>query len=92
MLKQISLAVLAATFITGSAAVANAESNISGVDGDATTSAGLRSEWAQAPSYGDAMSVQSPSASTNAYGYASERRLDRSRQRGRTSAGMNYNN
>ncbi len=90
MLKQISLAALAATFITGSAAVAYAESNISGVDGDATTSAGLRSDWA--PSYGDAMSVQSPSASMNAYGYASERRLDRSRQRGRTSAGMNYNN
>ena len=33
MLKQISLAALAVTFITGSAAVAYAELNISGVDG-----------------------------------------------------------
>ena len=90
MLKKISLAALAATFITGSAAVAYAESNISGVDGGATTSATLRGDWAL--SYGDAMSMQSPSASMNSYGYASERRLDRSHQRDRNNARMKHNN
>jgi hypothetical protein len=91
MLKQISLAALAATFITGSAVVAYAESNISGVDGGETTSAALLSD--QASSYGNAAtSVQGPSASMNAYGYASERRLDRSHQRGRDNARVKYNN
>jgi hypothetical protein len=90
MLKQIGLAALVATLITGSAAVAHAESNISGVDGGETTSATLN-DWAS--SYGNvATSVQGPSASMNAYGYASERRLDRSHQRGRTNARMKHNN
>ena len=90
MLKQVSLAALAAMFITGSAAVANAESNISGVDGGATTSATLNSGWAL--SYDNAISVQNPSTSMNAYGYARERRLDRSRQRDRLNAGMSFDN
>jgi hypothetical protein len=89
MLKQISLAALATTFITGSAAVAHAESNISGVDGGMTTAAALRADWAS--SYGNAVSAR-PSASMNAYGYASERRLDRSQQRGRNNARMQHNN
>jgi hypothetical protein len=89
MLKQISLAALAATFITGSAAVAHAESNISGVDGGMTTAAALRADWAS--SYGNAVSAR-PSASMNAYGYASERRLDRSHQRGRNNARMQHHN
>ena len=90
MLKKISLAALAATFITGSAVVAYAESNISGVDGGETASAALND---RASSYGNAAtSVQSPSASMNAYGYASETRLDRSHQRGRTNARVKYNN
>ncbi len=91
MLKQIGLAALAATFISGSAAVAYAELNISGVDGGATTAAGLRADWAS--SYGGAAtSVRGPSASMNAYGYASESRLDRSHQRGRNNARVKYNN
>jgi hypothetical protein len=91
MLKQISLAALAATFITGSAVVAYAESNISGVDGGETTSAALLSDWAS--SSGNATtSVQGPSASMNAYGYASESRLDRSHQRGPNNARMKHNN
>ncbi|MEA2984889.1 MAG: hypothetical protein QOD94_1143 [Alphaproteobacteria bacterium] len=91
MLKQISLAALAATFITGSAVVAYAESNISGVDGGETTSAALLGDWAS--SYGNAATtVRGPSTSMDAYGYAGERRLDRSHQRGRTNARMNYNN
>jgi hypothetical protein len=88
MLKQVSLAALAATFITGSAAVAYAESNISGVDGGATSSATLRNDGSS--SYGGAIWA-APSASMNAYGYASERRLDRSRQRSRNNARMNNN-
>ena len=89
MLKQISLAALAATFITGSAAVAQAESNVSGVDGGVTTAAALRAD--RASSYGDAVSARW-SASMNAYGYASERRLDRPRQRDRNNARMRPNN
>ncbi len=89
MLKQIGLAALAATFITGSAAVAHAESNISGVDGGVTTAATLRAD--RASSYGGAVSAR-PSASMNAYGYASERRPDRSHQRARNNARMQHNN
>ena len=89
MLKQMSLAALVATFITGSAAVVYAESNISGVDESLTSSAALR-DWDAR--YSDAMSLQSPSASMNAYGYASQRRLDRSHRRDRNNAGMSYNN
>ncbi len=90
MLKKISLAALAATFITGSAAVAYAELNISGVDGGATTSATLRGDWALSNAEG--MAMQSPTASMDSYGYASERRLDRSQQRDRNNARMPYNN
>ena len=89
MLKQIGLAALAATFISGSAAVTHAESNISGIDGGATSSATLRNDWAS--SYGGAISA-TPSASMSAYGYARERRIDRSHRRGRSNARMNYNN
>lgn len=72
MLKQISLAALAATFITGSAAVAHAESKISDVSPPLTSSAGLRADWSDAT-----ISVWGPSDSMNAYGYVRERRLDR---------------
>jgi hypothetical protein len=74
MLKQISLAALAATFITGSAALAHAESNVSGVDGGGNTSAGLEHSWNRGP----AAFSMAPSASMNAYNYAPERRLHRS--------------
>jgi hypothetical protein len=87
MLKQIGLAALAATFITGSAAVAYAESNISGIDGGETTSASLGSDWAS--SYGAAMSLRGPVVGVDTYGYASERRLHRSHQRVRIKDGMN---
>ena len=73
MLKQISLAALAATFITGSAALAHAESNISDVDGGGNTSAGLERSWNR-----EAFSM-APSASMNAYNYAPERKLHRSK-------------
>ena len=97
MLKQVRLAAMAATLLAGSAAVANAESNISGVDGGATTSAALRGDGAS--SYGDAATVWGSSAGMNAYGasmnangYATESMLDRSRQRGRNNARVTYNN
>jgi hypothetical protein len=74
MLKQISLAALAATFITGSAALAHAESNVSDVDHDANSSAGLEHSWNR----GSAAFSMAPSASMNAYNYVPERRLHRS--------------
>jgi hypothetical protein len=73
MLKQITLAALAATFIAGSAAVANAESNVSG--NDPASSAGMRQDWAA--THGAAAFSMVPSESTNAYGYAPERRVHR---------------
>ena len=68
MLKQISLAALAATFITGSAALAHAESNVSGTE--AASSAGMQNDMrAKMDSAGIATG---PSANTNAY--AADRR------------------
>jgi hypothetical protein len=77
MLKKIGLAALAATFITGSAALAHAESNVSDVDGGATTSAGLENNW----NHGGAAFSMAPSASARAYNYAPERRLSQSHQK-----------
>jgi hypothetical protein len=91
MFKQISLAALAATFITGSAAVAYADSNISGggAGPPTTSSAGLQNDWAA--SHGvPAFSTTGPSSRTDAYAYAGERRLGRSHQRGRNNAGMRH--
>jgi hypothetical protein len=75
ILKQIGLIALAATFITGSATVASAESNISGSGGGASgslsTSSALQGDW---------MSEQNAAVSTRlppghaAYGYAREYR------------------
>jgi hypothetical protein len=79
MLKKIGLAALAATFITGSAALAHAESNISDVDGGPTTSAGLQNNWNR----GGASFSMAPSASTNAYNYAPEGTLGRSQHKHR---------
>ncbi len=84
MLKQITLAALVATFIAGSAVVANAESNVSG--NDPASSAGLQQDWAA--KHGTAAFAMGPSASTNAYGYAPERRVHRSY---RTTARMHHN-
>ena len=73
MLKQITLAALAATFIAGSAAVANAESNVSG--NDPASSAGMQQDWAA--THGSTAFSTGPSASTNSYGYAPDRRVHR---------------
>jgi hypothetical protein len=71
MLKQISFAALAATFIGGSAALAHAESSIS--NEDFNTSGGMQS---------DMRTKQAASAAgmsyTNAYGYAPASRPARS--------------
>jgi hypothetical protein len=73
MLKQITLAALAATFIAGSAAVANAESNVSG--SDPASSAGLQQDWTA--THGTTAFSMGPPESRNAYGYAPARRVHR---------------
>jgi hypothetical protein len=86
MLKQISLAALAATFITGSAVLAHAESNVSGTE--AASSAGMQSDM-RAKMDGAGIAT-GPSTNTNAYGYAPDRRPARSHH-GR-SARTKHNN
>jgi hypothetical protein len=78
MLKQISLAALAATFITGSAAVTHAE--VSNSDSSPTSSAGLRAD--DAVRYGGDRAFASEFATTGGYtyGYAPERRTIRSQR------------
>jgi len=74
MLKQIGLAALAATFITGSIGLAHAESNVSG--SEPASSAGMQSDMrVKMDSAGIATG---PSTNTNAYGYAADRRPARS--------------
>ena len=87
MLKQISLAALAATFITGSAAVAHAESNVSGTD--PASSAGMQNDMRD--KMGAAGFAAAPSTNTNAYGYAPERSPARSHH-ARSSAKTKHNN
>jgi hypothetical protein len=61
--KQIGLAALAATILAGGAAVANADSNVAGVDGGPTSEPALQrgySGFAYAPL----------SSGSHAYGYA----------------------
>jgi hypothetical protein len=85
MLKQISLAALAATFITGSAAVTHAE--VSNSDSSPTSSAGLRADYAAR--HGDRVfASEFPTTGGYAYGYAPERRIIRSH---RNTARMNHN-
>ena len=87
MLKQISLAALAATFITGSAAVAHAESNVSGTD--PASSAGMQNDLRDKT--GAAGFTAGSSTNPNAYGYAPERRPARTHH-GRSSAKTKHNN
>ena len=68
MIRQISLATLAAMFIAGSAVVARAEI---GESEGGNTSAGMQGHW-RATHGGDPFAMR-PSDSTNAYGYAPER-------------------
>jgi hypothetical protein len=68
--KQIGLAVLAATILTGSAAVANAESNLSGVDGGPTSEPALQRGY---QSYGS-VAYAPISSGSHAYGYANHSR------------------
>jgi hypothetical protein len=81
LVKQISLAALATILIAASAAVARAESNISGVDGGP-----LLQRWR---SYGGpyAYSVRPYASGMRAYGYAGGKRHYRSRAHARTRYG-----
>ena len=87
MLKKISLAALAATFITGSAAVTHAE--VSNSDPSPTSSAGLRADY-EARNGGDrAFASEFPTTGGYAYSYAPERRIIRS-HRNTTRMKHNY--
>ena len=85
MLKKLTLAAFAATLLAGSAALAHAESNVSGIDGAGISS--LQNDWAGGRGAG-AYSM-APSESTNAYSYAPERRVQRLH---RNSSRMNHHN
>jgi hypothetical protein len=85
MLKQISLAAVAATLIAGSAAVAHAE--IGG--GGFNTSAGMQRDWRD--THGGAAFMTGPSAETNAYSYAPDSRPARSHH-GRRGVGTKDGN
>ncbi len=78
VLKQVSLAVLAATFITGSAAVAYAESGVgvAGAGASVSSSATMQNEWNQNASAGQ--------------GFAKERRLDHSNRKHTRQARMKH--
>jgi hypothetical protein len=78
MLKQISLAALAAIFLTGSAAVVQAEISNGGGSPSPTSSAGLENDWAAR------QMVMSPHS---AYGYVA---VDRSHQHHRYVAGVRH--
>jgi hypothetical protein len=79
--KQIGVATLAATILTGSAAVANAESNVSGVDGGLTSESTLQRDWQSYESVPYASPIPFISPDTYAYGYAGESRHLRSHAR-----------
>ena len=86
MLKQVSLAALAATFIAGSATVTHAE--VSNSDPSRTSSAALRAD-SMARNGGDRMfASEFPTTGGYAYGSASERRIIRSN---RNTTGMRPN-
>jgi hypothetical protein len=89
MLKKLTLAALAATFITGGAAVANAESNIHGSSrgesGSLSTSAALQGDYERDAAF----SMRSPMAGTRAYGYARE---NHSLKHGRSNIRMKHKN
>lgn len=93
MLRQISLATLAAMFIAGSAVVAQAEIRES--EGG-NTSAGMQGHW-RSTHGGDPFAMR-PSTSTNAYGYAPEETdyvpeaAPARPHHGRTNAGMKHHN
>jgi hypothetical protein len=76
MFKQISLAALAATLITGSIGLAHAESGVSTAAGDYDSSAWMQQDMRDKMS--GAGIAAAPSANTNAYGYAPDRRPVRS--------------
>jgi len=86
MLKQISLAALATTFITGSAAVTHAE--VSNSDPSTTSSAGLRADYAARHGGDRVFASEFPTTGGYAYGYALERRIIRSH---RNTTRMNHN-
>jgi hypothetical protein len=93
MLKQIGLAALAATFITGSAALAHAEISGGGGAGGSTTSAAMQNHWRT--THGGDPFETAPSTNMNAYGYAPEETdyvPPARRHQGRTSAGMKHHN
>jgi hypothetical protein len=86
MLKKLTLAALAATFITGSIGLAHAESGLSTAAGDLGSSAWMQQD----------MSVKEAAAAkgqsyTNAYGYAPARQPARSHY-ARSSAKTKHNN
>jgi hypothetical protein len=87
MLKQISLAALAATFITGSTAATHAE--VSNSDPSPTSSAGLRADYAARHGGDRVFASEFPTTGGYAYGYAPERRRIIRSQRNTTS--MNHN-
>jgi hypothetical protein len=82
MLKQVSLAALAATFITGSAAVVHAE--VSNSDPSPTSSAGLRADHT-ASNGNRIFASEFPTNGGYAYGSAPERRMIRSHMQGRNN-------
>jgi hypothetical protein len=86
MFKQITLAALAAMFITGSAALADAESNVSG--SDPASSAGMQNDMRD--KMGAAGFAAAPSTNTSAYGYAPETRPARPHH-SRSSAKTKHN-
>jgi hypothetical protein len=88
MFKQISLAALAATFITGSAALAHAESGVSTAASDEGSSASMQQDMRDKMS--GAGFAAAPSTNTNAYGYAPERRPALSHH-GRSSTKSKHN-
>jgi hypothetical protein len=70
--KQIGMAILAATILASGAAVANAESNVSGIDGGFSSESSLQSY---------ANSIPFTSSGPYAYGYAGESQHLRSHAR-----------
>jgi hypothetical protein len=95
LLKKITLAALAVTFITGGAAVANAESG-AGVAGTGSgfTSSALQNDWAS--SHGDVVVSPRGSSAHTSYGYA-PKRISHSRTKhvhanANANAGMKHSN
>jgi hypothetical protein len=84
MLKKLTLAAaLAATFIAGSAAVANAEISGGGAPPGPTSERGLRLDYAARHGFGDRANISGfPATGGYAYGYAPQTRVHRSHRRG----------